>query len=79
MPYPVVQIPRVEEVRRGAPELAEGSIFKGGTWQSLHKWWARRDSPLPTLELPAVDYWRAAEHHGRRADVALPDATIIEL
>jgi hypothetical protein len=30
-------------------------------------------------ELPAVDYWRAAEHHGRRADVALPDATIIEL
>jgi hypothetical protein len=34
----------------------------------------------PPLKLSAVDDWRAAEHHGRRrADVALPDAAIIEL
>src|SRR5258706_13858317 len=34
----------------------------------------------PPLKLPAVDHWRAPEHHGRRrADVALPDAAIIEL
>jgi len=34
----------------------------------------------PPLKLPAVDDRRAAEHHGRRrADVALPDAAIIEL
>jgi hypothetical protein len=36
-------------------------------------------SPLPILELPAVDHRRAAEHDGRRADVALPDAAVIEL
>jgi hypothetical protein len=34
---------------------------------------------LSALKLPAVDHGRAAEHHGRRADVALPDAAIIEL
>ena len=38
------------------------------------------DRAVPTLKLPAVDHWRAAEHYGpRRADVALPDAAIIEL
>ena len=36
--------------------------------------------PCPRLKLPAVDYGRAAECHvRRRADVALPDAAIIEL
>src|SRR5258708_3772067 len=34
----------------------------------------------PPLKLSAVDHWCAAEYHGRRrADVTLPDATIIEL
>src|SRR6478752_6537373 len=36
--------------------------------------------PCPRLKLPAVDHGRAAEGYARRrADVALPDAAIIEL
>ena len=46
----------------------------------VRKAWARREVPVSTLNLPAVDYGRAAERHARRwAYVALPDATIIEL
>ena len=42
--------------------------------------WAPCEVTVPTLNLPAVDHGGAAERHARRrADVALPDATIVEL